>query len=268
MSRRKKRKQSVVPIILIIIGFIIMLAIVIGLVYFQFTNSKKSKLDDRLCPINSAIAGHYVIVIDQTDPYTNMQKESFKVRVQQLIRHVPQNYLVSLYTFNSQINDHISPVIDLCNPGNGDDLSEFTDNVNRIKKRYSDNFLIPMEQTIDQIETSMEDNNSPIFEALQLVNLYTFIKDPNNIEKKLIIVSDLIHNTKDISMYKMNNINFNNFKKSFLFQKLKTDLSGVHIKVLLLNRRPDIQNLNLINFWEQYFLSVGALLESIEPLEG
>lgn len=265
--RNRRNKSNSFLYVLITLGILALLAGVGFLFYWQ-QNQKSITLDDRLCPINAPIEGHHVFLIDQTDPFTEIQQQAFKIKMQQMLVQVPQYHLVSVYTVNSDYKDHQTPLIERCNPGNGDGLSEMTNNVNKIKKRYQAEFVEPLQNLVTQIDTTIEDSSSPIMETIQTVNLNSFLKDPNDMQKHLVIVSDLIQNTPLINMYRTKNLNFKAFEKQFAYQKVSTNLSGVDVDILWLKRRPEIQNKALTDFWEQYFMNNHAQLKALEPLEG
>lgn len=118
MARRRRNKKNNAPIYLFIIFAFLGLLAGLGYLFYLQTSNKNITLDDRLCPINHEIQGHYVILIDQTDPFTDIQQQDFALKMQKKLESIPQYTLVSVYTINSNYKEHQKPLIELCNPGN------------------------------------------------------------------------------------------------------------------------------------------------------
>jgi hypothetical protein len=94
-------------------------------------------------------------------------------------------------------------------------------------------------------------------EMFQLIALNEF-KGFKGIDNKIIILSDMIQNTAEMSMYQNELISYSSFKKSNYFLKVKTNLNyNVSLELFIIQRdgsRAMQNNPDFVNFWGQYFM--------------
>ena len=142
------------------------------------------------------------------------------------------------------------PIFDSCRPKDGSQTNELYENKQMIAKTFNVHFLDKLKvitATLEEIENA---TSSPIIESLSdisiLYNLSTNLK-----LKKLIIVSDLLQHSKNLSSYNTNLKELNNDKLSLI-----PDLFGIDVQVYWLQRNNNeqrIQNSGLLHWWEQVF---------------
>jgi hypothetical protein len=102
---------------------------------------------------------------------------------------------------------------------------------------------------------------------LQMVNLNAFLKHRVDGPKQLFLMSDLLQNSKPLSMYKAVP-NYEDFAQTTYARKTKIDMSDVDVRVELLLNVPALQKDNLLTFWESYFKQSGAASFKVVPLPG
>ena len=100
-----------------------------------------------------------------------------------------------------------------------------------------------------------------------MVNLNSLRKHDVNGPKELIVLSDLLQNSKQLSMYK-STPDFEAFNATVYAQKTKVNFEGVDIKVHLLQNAPQLQKQNLFDFWKSYFSNSGASTFELTALPG
>ncbi len=147
---------------------------------------------------------------------------------------------------------HAKPLIELCNPGIARDKSEFTENVKDLKKKYQERFLEPLLKQIDALLPTQTERYSHIFEMMQLVAINGFRKHGVKGERHLVVMSDMLHNTPQFSMYK-GSVDYSAFASSPLGKKTQLALPGVKVEIHLLMSNPQLQTKQHITFWEAYF---------------
>ncbi|RYH56192.1 MAG: hypothetical protein EON54_12260 [Alcaligenaceae bacterium] len=108
---------------------------------------------------------------------------------------------------------------------------------------------------------------SPIFEMLQLVAVNGFRKHAIKGERRLIIMSDMLHNTPEFSMYRPLP-DYSAFAASGYGQKMQLDLPDVEVDLNYLINSPQFQTKRNLRFWEEYFNKAGARIVTVKPLEG
>lgn len=236
------------------------LLVVIGLASgaFWWWSQKKSGIDPTtLCPIRGP-SGHNILLIDKTDPFNLPQKASFDLIVNDLVnKQTPPGYLLSIYVLGDDFKAQTKPLVELCNPGDAKGHSEFTENTKQLNRQYKERFLKPVAEQTTQLLSINTAQESPILEMIQMVNLNSIQRHNVDGPKHLIVLSDLLQNSKPLSMYK-SVPTFETFNATSYAQKVKSNFEGVDIKVHLLQNAPHLQKQNLFDFWKKYFENSGA----------
>lgn len=245
---------------------LLVLGITGGVTYF-LVNKPEGIDSSTLCPAKGP-KGHFVLMVDKTDPMTFTQKAAFMVDVREIIEtRIPEGYLLSVFALGEDFKANAEPLIELCNPGTGADKSELTSNVKQLSHQYKDRFLEPMLKQTGSLLASSSANISPIIEMLQLVSINAFRKHNVKGERRLIIVSDMLHNTPQFSMYKTP-VDYTTFSNTVYGRKAQLDLKNVDIELIYLINSPQLQTKRNLQFWEEYFNKSGARIVSVQPLEG
>jgi hypothetical protein len=109
--------------------------------------------------------------------------------------------------------------------------------------------------------------NSPILEMIQIVGLNGFRKHDISGERRLFIMSDMLHNTPQFSMYR-DRQEYLVFSDSDYGRKAHSELNGVDVELYYLINTPKLQTRRNLKFWEDYFDASGARIIKVRPLEG
>jgi hypothetical protein len=265
MGRRAKAKRTK-QIVFGTIAFLFVAIIVSGAGYYVMTRPKPLNATN-MCPANGPI-GQYVILIDKTDPLTFTQKAALEVVVKQLVdKRVPQGYLVSVFALGANYKENAEPVVELCNPGNDAGKDENTSNLRRLRQQYEKKFAQPLKAQIDNLIATESAKISPIFEMLQIVAINGFRKHNINGERRLLVISDMLHNTEELSMFK-ERPEFSTLFDSAYGRRIQLDLGGVEVELHYLMNYPQFQTKRNAKFWEDYFEKAGAHVVDVRPLEG
>lgn len=260
---KQRRLHNIIfgTLALVFVGFV-----VVGGAYYTMT--RPPGLDKAsLCPA-SGPKGHYVLLVDKTDPLTFTQKEAFTVMLRELVeRRIPQGYLLSVFVLGEDFKENAKPLVELCNPGTGEDKSELTDNLVTLKKQYQTGFLEPLLKQSASMIALQPAQYSPIFEMMQLIAINGFRTHNVKGERRLVVMSDMLHNTPQYSMYK-GPVDYLSFAVSTYGQKAQLELRGVEVEIHYLMNAPQLQTKRHLKFWEDYFEKAGARIVSVRPLEG
>ena len=265
LGRRGKQRRTN-ELILGTLGFILLIGILGGVSYYLI--SKPAGLDqESLCPASGPV-GHYILVVDKTDPLTFTQKEAFRVTLRDLVeKRIPEGYLLSVFVLGEDFKETAKPLIERCNPGSGQDKSELTENVRQLKKQYQAGFLGPLLKQSDALIGTQPSKFSPIFEMMQMVSINGFRTHEVKGERRLVIMSDMLQNTTQFSMYK-GPPDYMAFASSPYGQKMQLALPGVEVEIHYLMNSPQLQTKRNLKFWEDYFDKAGARIVAVRPLEG
>lgn len=270
MSRRN-RKSDGPSIFATLLSALLIAAVVttIALIaYFNWSGKvARAALDpNTLCPKEPVAI--YAVLVDRTDPLSEIQAEGLRRRLEMWSNEVPKHGYFKVYEVGTSAG-LLRPVVSVCNPGDGSDVSELTSNRKMWQRRYASKFSAPIGEMINGMRTDATATASPIFEAIQAIAVENFGPDSKALDRKLIVVTDLLQYTPDFNLYK-NAPDVDAFRKSPYGKSISSDLSAVGVEIDLLNRKHDAQKQNdsLINFWVQWFHSQGATVEKFTHIPG
>ncbi len=265
MGRRAQQRRRNEIILGIFLSAIVIGAIAGG-VYFTLTGEKP--LDEQtLCPADGP-KGHYVLLVDKTDPLNFTQKYAFVSVLHELVeKRLPKGFLLSVFVLGEDYTQVAEPLIELCNPGSDDGASEWTANLERLRQKYKDRFLSPLLARTDELVAVEPGKASPIFEMIQLVGINGFRRHDVSGKRRLIIMSDMLHNTPSYSMYQREP-DFAQFHDSDYGRKARAELPGIEVELHYLINTPRLQTRRNLKFWEDYFSASGARIVEVRPLEG
>jgi hypothetical protein len=262
--RQRERSMRIYLWSAVLLAFIVA---VFGLVGYGIAN-REAPLDAKtMCP-NSGPLGHYVLLVDKTDPLTFTQRQAFTVTVTELVeKRVPKGYLLSVFVLDEDFKTTAMPLVELCNPGSGQDKSEMTSNLKKLRAQYETKFLQPVLAQVDAMVSTKPANASPIFEMLQLVGINGYRKHGVKGERRLVIVSDMLQNTPQFSMFKSGPTpDFQTFSASDYGRKTHNELERVDVELHYLLHTPALQTKRNLQFWMDYFNKSGARVVAVRPL--
>lgn len=261
-SYSKKKNSNLIKIIISLI-FIISVPVASGYLYLSRQKTDKNTL----CP-DSGPTGHIVILIDNTDPYNFIQRESFANALRTLAKEkIQKGELLSIYNLNETFEKNAKPIFEKCNPGTSKEESELTSNLKRVEARFNQDFYEPIQSIAFSLTSKEPSKHSPILEMLQLASINSFQKQKTSGERTLIIFSDMLHNTDEFSMFKPMP-EFEEFLKTAYGQRTQTDFQNVNIHINYLMNYPKLQTRKQLHFWEKYFEKMGGKVTKVTPVEG
>jgi hypothetical protein len=213
-----------------------------------------------------------VLLVDTTDPFGFTQSQAVLATLRQrVLERVPEGALLSVFVLGEDVQADARPILELCNPGSGRGRSELTANPERLQARYESRFMAPVTQLVQKLSDPHRPPArwSPIFEMLQLVAINGFRRSDVHGERRLVVVSDMLHNTPGFSMYKgAATQDFHAFADTDYARRSMADLQGVQVELLVLLNTPALQTRRQATFWEDWFERAGARLVDVRPLEG
>jgi hypothetical protein len=248
------------------LAMLIVIAVSAGTVWWW--SHQKPPLDaDSMCPSDGPL-GHHVLLVDTTDPLNETQKAAVDLIVRRLVeRDTPPGYLMSVFVLGDNFKLDAKPLVELCNPGNAQGHSQLTENLKQIQRRYSDRFIQPLMAQTEQMMRNEPARESPILEMLQMVNLNALDKRDVSGPRQLIILSDLMHHNKQLSMYR-DVPNYDAFAQSDYGRKTHISFKDTDVQVWLIQNTNGAKQQRVTDFWQRYFKDNGAAHLNIELLPG
>lgn len=264
---RHERKQRKKEIVWGAVALITALGILASAMTYVFLNRDDVIGAKTLSPAGGP-RGHYVLLVDTTDRMRFAQKLAFDVIFRDIIeKRMPEGYLLSIFVMGEDVRANARPLIEICNPGRGADKSEWTANLERLRRRYEERFR---KMLLDQAATLVDSKPakiSPILETLQMVGINAFRRHDVQGERRLIMVSDMLHHTPRFSMYR-GIVDYETFAASGYARKVHAELTGVEVEIHYLINTPELQTRRNLAFWENHFNSTGAQIVAVRPMEG
>jgi len=252
--------------------FIILLAVAVvvagaGITAYVLITKETPNNISTLCP-STGPHGHTILLVDKSDPMSFTQRKDFEVMYEEILTHlIPQGHLFSVYALADDFKTSAQPLLELCNPGDGREASRLDSNPVQLKRRFEQQYVKPMIGLRDELITSKSGVTSPILEMIQLTAITGFRARAVNGDRRLIIVSDMLHNTPPFSMYKTIP-KHDAFVETVYGRKSIADLNRVKVEIRMLLNSPNLQNEMLLNFWKQHIERSGGTLVQYEPIKG
>ena len=263
--KRKKQLRDLVANMKAV-AIVSVAALLLGSVFFlsqKFENDRQKTDKITFCQ-EGALPEVTAILVDHTDNFTPVQHEALRKYLRDAALSVKKTGMVQLYDVDSTRKSILEPKFFLCNPGSDDDLENaLARRASTVRFNYEETFVKKLDEILGELLTAKASKESPIMESIQSVEVTAFAgKDRAASKKTLIIVSDLLEFTHDLSLYNKAP-DFETFKKTIEWRNIHADMRGVTVKVLYI-RRDKGQSTDLLSFWQRYFEGQGAVFETPE----
>ena len=271
MARRRKRTTSSFWSAFFGIVLITAVAVAIGFVFYWqniITENHIALSTKDYCPRDNSFSHITVLIVDATDPLNKVQQLSVNNLLNKLVSEIPRYGALAIYAVSSDEDHRNSPVFYRCNPGRGKDIDKMLGNPEMVEQQWKEGFRGPLDVELAKNLQSGSANSSPIMESIQLASIQQFEQEYSiNVPKKMIIISDFLHHTKDYSHYR-EPPDFNTFEKSEYYRKIRANLLDAKVALWFVRRDSRASSESLRQFWKTYIRARGANEVSINDLAG
>lgn len=267
MARRRKGGHSAAVMATAVLIVVAASAIGWG-VYSSISNSAAIDKNTGCLTDSSLSPEHWVVVVDVTSPLTISEKTALEGLIDQVTRSAKATSRLRLYRLGERMTQVSDRVVDICSPGNPDDANPLNEFVEDVRRKWDKNFRATVLNELNRITTTPGLRQSPIIESINYVTLLEFSRPLGN-KKHLIIVSDLLQNSKALNMY-IDQPPFDSFRQTVGDSFVSARLEGVNVQLLYLSSsKPSLQGDAWARFWASYVLANNGLLVSneIKPIE-
>ena len=209
-----------------------------------------------------------VIAIDATDVLNEVQRLALRNELTKVVDGLNEDDGVQVWRIapsSNAVPDAAGPL--LCHPGRT--ANRWFQNQRFVEKAYSDNFRTPIISQLDRFVEASAAPQSPIMESIQAIAIRTFglSKYASVKDRVLLLASDMIQNTATHSQVRGISA-FPQFQASAGYRAVSSQLTGVRVQVLYLQRPTSIGYKEHVEFWQQYFAASGAQLDRVLPIAG
>lgn len=269
MARRTRRRNSSTIQTTVAAGCLIAL-LAIGAVggYFIWREQQQAASIDpeTLCPRHGR-APHTAILIDASDHFSQSQQQRLKEALDDIIDDLSLHEWLGIYVLDSDNPHLVRPKIGKCYPGGAAEANPLYQNPQQLQRALEKEFSQPLAEAMLEIAAASDEQaSSPILEMIAAVATDTGYSARGS--RRLIIVSDMLHNTPEYSHYR-GSPDFASFRRlEYAHNFLDRILDDVQVEILHVRRPRDerYHNRRYISFWEEYFAAVGARLERVQAL--
>ena len=244
---------------------------IVAVVSFYLFGVERVKYDSLSgCPLVKGQAtptGHTVVLIDETDRLTENQKNYLSMQINALVKkNLQVGELLSIYSLDDKVTASSKPLFEMCKMRDGSDADKLSENERLINKRFKKYFQNPLEMHLKTILEKKEPaEQSPIFEMLRSISINSFMKWDVQGDRKLIVFSDMLHNTNRFSLYNQQQ-DFERFRKSAYAAEVSTQMPNVEVELNYFNNTPKYQKNRLTEFWMAYFRRASASVVSVQNI--
>lgn len=241
---------------------------VIGYFYIHAMLANRTLDKITLCPaVPDSVT---VVLVDVTDPMNLPQKQDFLNQLDLLVEQVPRFGKLVIAKVDPVSERLLVPVITRCNPGSSEDASEISGNPAKLQAMHQQQFVTPIQSAFAQLTLASEAPRSPILESMQSINLTELQRGvAKGGSKRLVVASDLLQHTQDISFYK-GMPDAESLINSPAFSRVRTDLRGTEVELWMLQRADSksTQPRRLPELWEQIIDAQGGRLMRVYTVSG
>ena len=262
MALTQEDKKGVVIIIICAVFFISIS------VFAIIVNNDKIELDKiTLCPTKEPPRGHTAILVDRTDPLSQAQTKWLFELVNNIKASLSVHEKLSVIPITKESGKFIDPIFSLCSPRKGDSASVIYENPNKLRLKFELKFGQPLQKILDKLRKGETYDESPIIESIQrLTEDKSFSSIAEN--RKIIIISDMLQNTRPINHYKK--YSPDTFVESKYFNQIKPELNNTCVTIYYLAssdpKARNFQGERHKNFWKKFFKKSNAGCFSLIPI--
>lgn len=268
-SKKQKRAEREAKRGVLLIFFVILVIATMGYFFIKAILNEQEIDEATNCP-KDGVSYHKAILIDTSSQYNPVQISWIKNQLKQIINRTEKNEKISIYVVGGDYRENLLPLQSKCNPGNPSGANPFYENKFLLEEDWKKNFFEPIEKEFNDLLNSKTEGPSPIMEMIQTISIAAFQNEKVSTKKKLFIFSDMLQNYDGVHHYK-SDFNFKEFSDSAKYLTVRTDLTGVTIRVLYI-RRAGAEKFQKgtahAKFWQEYFNSMDAEGFSIKFGEG
>jgi hypothetical protein len=241
-----------------------------ALALFYFSVTPKPRLDTAsLCPVDGP-QGITVVLVDTSDDLPQPAQREVLGMLEDQITALPAYYKLDVRVLDIA-GGRSRSLFSRCNPGDGTGLSEWTDNPRLARMRWLDDFRQPAKDAVKSSLSSASSKSSPIMGAIQDIAIDQFSASAaEKIEKKLIVISDMLEFTPLYSQYPgAGDLSYQRFKRSPGYLKFRTDLHDAHVKIEYVQQtQVTIDSVKHIEFWKEWITDNRGVFDGARRLQG
>ncbi|HAJ74893.1 MAG TPA: hypothetical protein DCM64_00395 [Gammaproteobacteria bacterium] len=219
-----------------------------------------------LCRLDNDVPRETALLLDETVGYSQPQASAITRHLDSLLTNSLADERFTFYSLGSDENSYYLR-FSFCNPGDGSDQGELTADQRQLYNGWKEILTERLGIYVNALIEKEAADSSPIVDMVQYVaNQIRFT--PGDVQKRLILVSSLIHHTPSYS-HERDSTNFNAFLGTRSSEDALANLEDVEVEIVLI-QRPQllaIQNRGHIEaFWRPFVNQSGGAIVATERI--
>lgn len=264
-SRRKKGNQNISYWAMIL--SVAFLALIFMYVYIKAVSEQVEIDKASNCRTDGKSPRDTVLLLDATEVYSDSHLEALRNIVNKYVDSALIHERFTVYVLGDE-PDRYEPQLVVCNPGNGDGVSPITGAPEKMFRAWTKSFKEPIIEIVNTLDAQLSAQTSPVMEMLKFVGLRTIARK-TSVEKRIIMVSDMVENTESYSQYAQTNMKYFDWRDNPHFRQTRSQLNNVDVHIIYVERPTlsHIQGRNHIEkFWRPLIDNAGGALKSIKTI--
>ncbi len=238
----------------------VMVVTVIGLFSVAAFSASPALDEDTSCRMDRQDPAHTIILIDQSDPFSENDLAWVDELIDAEARALPRFGRLSVILPNSDAPFDPQTLYGQCSPGSVEDANPILQNPRMIDDTWREHFYKPLTAQVAETLQTKQQPSSPLFEALYAVGDRADFQS-NRKNRRLVIVSDLMQHSDAFSFYK-EGADLEAFAESDLADQIP-ELEGIEVTARIVPRQNyDLPLGDVKAFWRSYFADTGAAFGS------
>jgi hypothetical protein len=267
-SRRSRSSGDGVKIALGSVAVVVSVALLAGYGYLRSTAEDRPPLvAETLCPVDGE-RSLTVVLLDTTDDIAEITQQEISTFLIDIAETLPEFGRLELRLVSPQVAAG-ELVFDKCNPGDGSNLSEWAANPELARRRWLEEFRLPLDAALERARQSGEAETSPIIDTIQNIAASRFLgRRAEALPKHLMVISDMIENTPAYTQYG-GDVSYDRYRETDAYSRQHTDLAGARVTIRYMRRLGlPIDSGEHIQFWIDWVDDNGGVFEEAKILQG
>ena len=208
--------------------------------------TRPPEVDLENCRIDGVLPAHTVVLIDQSDPFSDSDVEWAWQLIFDEAQALKKNGRLTVLGINSDDPDQGVEVFSRCSPGSPRNANPIYENPQFIRQDWEQKFEQFMRAEVSRLMLNSQSPVSPLVEHLRGIQRRADFRDAAE-NRKILIISDLYQNSNLYSMYD-HGLNTSRFDAA-LDDAQFPDLTGVEVALFRVDRKRQIRGSDLVAFW-------------------
>ncbi|WP_404382823.1 hypothetical protein [Caenispirillum salinarum] len=215
---------------------------------------------ETFCPVDGP-TDHLAVLIDRSDSLSRTQAAVVRRRLEAAAADLDAGERLSLFVLSDDDYD-LEPLFSKCSPGDGTEANALYQNPALIRRRFEEGFRQPLDMALDEAVEGLAAGTSPIMEMMQVITTLPTFQPEDSARRRLLIVSDMLHNMPYFTQYAPNGADFEAFRRRAGREAPSALLNGVDVQVIYLVRPgfTQFQGREHVEFWERWIAEMGGRL--------